>query len=185
MFSFKNNNFIPVLPTVRRNDNTSTILFTNARDEQNIAEWIAHHLLLVFDKVVVFDHLSKVPISSLFKTDFNGRLNIISVNGVGNIKINLMKDALEIASKGNYNWMLYLDADEFLNLNGFIGVKEYLCILFIVISTILSACCCSVNLFILCLYQCIAFAGSKVLHRLINVFNKQFTHFFGRKHTVS
>lgn len=127
MFSYQKNNLLPVLRTnSRRNDNSPVILFTNARDEQNIAEWIAHHLLLGFDKVVVFDHLSKVPISSLIKTDFNGRLNIISVNGVGNIKLNLMKDALEIASKGNYNWMLYLDADEFLNLNGFIGVKEYL-----------------------------------------------------------
>ena len=49
-----------------KNTNTcKVVLFTNARDEPNIAEWIAHHLLLGFDKVFVFDHLSKEPIQSM------------------------------------------------------------------------------------------------------------------------
>jgi hypothetical protein len=127
MFSYKNNNLHPMIITNnRRNDNISSILFTNARDEPNIAEWVAHHLLLGFDKIVVFDHLSKVPISSLIESNFNNRLNIIVVDGSGSIKINLMKKALEIANKGNYSWMLYLDADEFLNLNGFSNIKVYL-----------------------------------------------------------
>jgi hypothetical protein len=110
----------------RRSDNFSSILFTNARDEPNIAEWVAHHLLLGFDKIVVFDHLSNVPISSLIKNNFDNRLNIIKVDSVGAVKLNLMKNALDIANKGNYSWMLYLDADEFLNLNGFSNIKVYL-----------------------------------------------------------
>ena len=126
MFSYKNNNLQPMLVTNnRRSDNNSSILFTNARDEPNIAEWVAHHLLLGFDKIVVFDHLSKVPISSI-NSDFDNRLSIIRVDGAGAIKLNLMKNALEIALKENHSWMLYLDADEFLNLNGFGNIKEYL-----------------------------------------------------------
>ena len=74
MFSHKNNNLQPLLITnSRRNDTTSVILFTNARDEPNIAEWVAHHLLLGFDKVIIFDHLSKVPIKTTIPNDFNGR----------------------------------------------------------------------------------------------------------------
>ena len=127
MFSYKNNNLLPLLNiSSRRTDNSSVILFTNARDEPNITEWIAHHLLLGFDKIVVFDHLSSIPISSLIKTDFNGRLQIIRVNGTGNIKINLMRDALDISNRGNYSWMLYLDADEFFNLNKCANIKQFL-----------------------------------------------------------
>jgi hypothetical protein len=62
----------------------------------------------------------------MIKTNFNGRLNIIRVYGIGNIKVSLMKQAIDIASKGNYSWMLYLDADEFLNLNKFANIKSFL-----------------------------------------------------------
>jgi hypothetical protein len=127
MFSYKNNNLQPMLVTNnRRSDNNSAILFTNARDEPNIAEWVAHHILLGFDKIVVFDHLSKVPISLLINNTFDNKLSIIRVNGEGPIKLSLMKNALEIALKENHSWMLYLDADEFLNINGFRNIKEYL-----------------------------------------------------------
>lgn len=126
MFSYKRNNLIPVLKTSdRRKDNSSVILFTNARDEPNIAEWVAHHILLGFDKVVVFDHLSKIPITNMIATNFNNKLQIISVEGSGNIKIDLMKRAVDIASKQNYSWMLYLDSDEFLYLKT-ANVKNYL-----------------------------------------------------------
>lgn len=126
MFSYKNNNLTPMLITKnRRTDNTSAILFTNARDEPNIAEWVAHHLLLGFNKIVVFDHLSKVPINELIGTDFNGKLQVIRVEGSGNIKIDLINRAVDIASTNNYSWMLYLDSDEFLYLRNK-NVKEYL-----------------------------------------------------------
>jgi hypothetical protein len=127
MFSYKNNNLQPLIVTGnRRSDNNSVILFTNARDEPNIAEWIAHHLLLGFDKIVVFDHLSKMSIQTEIKSNFENKLQILSVNGIGNIKINLMNEALNMAVKGNYSWMLYLDADEYLNLNGLNNIKDYL-----------------------------------------------------------
>lgn len=127
MFSFKNNNLQPVLLTnVRRTDNSSVILFTNARDEPNIAEWVAHHLLLGFDKIIIFDHLSKTPVISTIGTNFHGKLDVINVGGSGNIKLELMQRAIDISSNGNYSWMLYLDADEFLNLNKFTNIKDFL-----------------------------------------------------------
>ena len=126
MFSFKNNNLLPVLPNIRSSNNNSSILFTNARDEPNIAEWVAHHLLLGFDKIIIFDHLSVIPISTTIGNNFNGKLTIIPIDGTGNIKIKLMNDALEIATRENFGWMLYLDADEYINLNRFNTIKEFL-----------------------------------------------------------
>lgn len=127
MFNRQNNNFIPIISDkFRRNDTNLVYLFTNARDEPNIAEWVAHHILLGFDKIIVFDHLSSEPISSKIKTDFNGKLSIIRVNGSGNIKAELMKNAVTMSVTQNVSWMLYLDADEFLVLNKTTNVKEYL-----------------------------------------------------------
>jgi len=47
--------------------NNSVVLFTNARNEKNIKEWAAHHLLLGFDLVYIFDHKSDVPLINVFK----------------------------------------------------------------------------------------------------------------------
>jgi len=127
MFSHKNNNLLPIISErFRRNDANSVYLFTNARDEPNIAEWVAHHLLLGFDKVFVFDHLSNKPISNVLTTDFGGKVKVLRVEGSGNIKLNLMMDAVNISKKDNVSWMLYLDADEFLLLNKYQNVKDYL-----------------------------------------------------------
>jgi len=127
MFSYKNNNLIPVIGDKFRRNNTNLVyLFTNARDEPNIAEWIAHHLLLGFDKIFVFDHLSVFPISSKLGTNFDGKVTVMRVKGTGNIKIKLMKDALNIAKRDNISWMLYLDADEYLLLNKYNNVKDFL-----------------------------------------------------------
>ena len=82
MFGYNNYNLIPILATnSRRTDNYSVILFTNARDEPNIAEWIAHHLLLGFDKVVVFDNLSKNPISLNIKNNFHIIIKKLIITG--------------------------------------------------------------------------------------------------------
>jgi hypothetical protein len=127
MFVQKNNNLILKLSNkFRRNDCNNVYIFTNARDEPNIAEWIAHHLLLGFDKVFVFDHLSIEPIQTKLNTNFDGRLFVERVEGNGNIKQQLMMRAVEICNAHNVSWMLYLDADEFLLLNKLTNVKDFL-----------------------------------------------------------
>jgi hypothetical protein len=107
-------------------------LFCNARDEKNIKEWAAHHLLLGFDYIIIFDHKSIIPLTEVFK-NFDKRVSIIridmdKVNGNDkNIKKHLMNKAINIALKMNFDWFIYLDADEFLILNKFFkGVKHFL-----------------------------------------------------------
>jgi hypothetical protein len=104
-----------------------TILFTNARNEPNIAEWIAHHLILGFDKIVIFDHESDVPIyNQLYGNNFDKKVHIMRIKGKGDIKHVYAKLAIKIARIFKADWMLYLDADEFLYLKNFSDIKTTL-----------------------------------------------------------
>lgn len=101
------------------------ILFTNARDETHIKEWAVHHLLLGFDIVYIFDHRSQRPIRNEFQ-GFKNRIIVERCNMENPVKIPLMKQAVRIAKSAGADWMLYLDADEFLIINHFKGVKRML-----------------------------------------------------------
>ena len=98
------------------------ILFTNARDEKHIKEWVAHHLNLGFDFIHIFDHKSIEPIAKQFKP--NPKLKIEEVNFDGNIKRTCMELAIVIAKQ--YNWMIYLDSDEFMVLNNHNIVHDFI-----------------------------------------------------------
>ena len=102
-----------------------TILFTNARDEKNIREWVAHHILLGFNLIYVFDHKSKIPLSQELNI-FKKGVIVERCEMDGPIKMQLMMKAAQIAAGAGADWMLYLDADEFLVLNAFQNVKEML-----------------------------------------------------------
>lgn len=110
------------------NRNTKYVgLFCNARDEKNIKEWAAHHLLIGFDIIIIFDHKSVIPLKVVFQ-HFDKRVTIIKTDlPDGNIKIPLMVRASKIAKKLQLDWFIYLDADEFIILNGKLtNVKQLL-----------------------------------------------------------
>jgi hypothetical protein len=107
---------------------TKTVgLFCNARDEKNIKEWAAHHLLIGFNYIFIFDHKSIEPLTNVFK-NFDKRVKVIRIElADGNIKMPLMNHAKSISKNLNLDWFIYLDADEFLILNKcFKGVKHFL-----------------------------------------------------------
>jgi hypothetical protein len=119
-------NAIASIDKFRKSDCNLVYLFTNARDEPNIAEWVAHYLLLGFDKIHIFDHKSVTPISQTLGTNFNNTVTVQRVNADGNIKLKMISEAVEIAIQNKASWMLYLDADEFLLLNKINNIKELL-----------------------------------------------------------
>jgi hypothetical protein len=102
-----------------------TILFTNARDEDNILEWVVHHLNLGFDHIFIVDHKSIDPIDSKLKI-IPRELVTVSRNDGDVFNNNLIINAHKYAIGGGYDWMLYLDADEFLVLNYDEDVKSFL-----------------------------------------------------------
>lgn len=92
-------------------------LFCNARDELRIREWVVHHLLLGFDQIVLFDHLSQLPLRKVFES-FDPRVKVLRINSrETNVKLPLMNSATLLAKHYKLDWFLYLDADEFLVLN--------------------------------------------------------------------
>jgi hypothetical protein len=107
-----------------------TILFTNARDEKNILEWIQHHLFLGFDYIYIFDHKSIFPIHTFLQSKHSPTCDLSKVHvfrlDKDIVKINLMKIALQFSIKNNFSWMLYLDCDEFLVLNREKSIQSFL-----------------------------------------------------------
>lgn len=101
------------------------VLFTNVRDENNMKEWCAHHLLLGFDNIFIFDHKSIIPLAEEFSY-FDKRVFIQRCELENPVKIPLMKKAINISKSIQADWILYLDADEFLVLNTFNNVKDLL-----------------------------------------------------------
>lgn len=122
-----NNNFLKKTPQQIRNYGPTkrVILFTNARNEENIREWAAHHLLLGFDCIYIFDHKSNPPLNTYFK-NFDKRVIIERCELKNPVKLKLMQRAVSISRTYNADWFLYLDADEFLVLNNYKGVKHML-----------------------------------------------------------
>lgn len=108
-----------------QNYSRKTILFTNARDEKNMKEWVTHHLLLGFDIIYIFDHKSIIPLKNEFR-NFSKKVIIERIEWENPIKLPLMKYAVNIARRMGVDWMLYLDADEFLVLNNYMGVIHLL-----------------------------------------------------------
>jgi hypothetical protein len=101
-----------------------TIVFTNARDEQNLLEWVHHHLNLGFSHVHIFDHLSITPIDTFIS---HPCVSVERCNDTsGGIKFHFINSALTIARQQNYDWLLYLDSDEFLVLNSADNVSSFL-----------------------------------------------------------
>ena len=108
-----------------QNYSRKTILFTNARDEKNMKEWVIHHLLLGFDIVYIFDHKSIIPLKNEFR-NFSKKVIIERIEWNNPVKMPLMRYAVNIAKQLGVDWMLYLDADEFLVLNSYMGVRHLL-----------------------------------------------------------
>jgi len=134
---YQQQNIFQSISTIKNNTNANKIqplniicnkvcLFTNARDEKHIKEWAAHHLLIGFDKIIIFDHKSKLSLKKEFE-NFDKRVKIINASNLDtSIKITLMNQASQIANLLEMDWMIYLDSDEFIILNKYKNVKQLL-----------------------------------------------------------
>jgi phage terminase Nu1 subunit (DNA packaging protein) len=107
----------------------TSILFTNVRDEQHLLEWIAHHQNIGFTHIHIFDHLSKIPVKSMVQHIPNvtvERKDIQLTEGV-KLKDYFMRIAIQdISIPNQFDWMLYLDADEFLVLPKHANVHNFI-----------------------------------------------------------
>lgn len=93
-----------------------TILFTNARDEYNILEWIKYHKFLGFTTIYIYDHLSIEPIQNIVNKNKINEIIVERIERVNIRKTELMDKSFKYARDKEFMWMLYLDADEYLIL---------------------------------------------------------------------
>ena len=112
-------------------DNEKIILCVNARDEKNMKEWVAHHLLLGFDEIYICDHKSIVPLEGQFDNFNKGkekqRVFVRRSEDIGPVKELFIRQAVKQGIDSNAHWMLYLDADEFLVFNSEVKtVQEFM-----------------------------------------------------------
>jgi len=108
-------------------------LSTNMRDETNVLEWIAYHLIIGFDRILIIDHASKIPIQSqVSKYKFRDRVKVIRLGvnyHAGNFKKYILNNLVApfMKSRPKVEWFIHLDGDEYINLNGnFNSVRRFL-----------------------------------------------------------
>ena len=95
---------------------TNYIISTNARDENNIIEWIIYHLLIGFDKVVIIDHKSIKSIKQLIEPyKWKHRVEIIKSELDGCVKMHFLnKIIIPYMIKNCKKYFIHLDADEYI-----------------------------------------------------------------------
>jgi hypothetical protein len=98
-------------------------LFTNCRDEHNIIEWALYHALLGFDQIVIYDHLSIVPITS-YLSNRVPNVVVIRENQRDRVKMKLCREAYSYALKRKFTHLIYLDSDEYLVLKQHATVQK-------------------------------------------------------------
>jgi len=125
MFVLENKNIRELSSNIIYGPTKKVVLFTNARNEKNMREWAAHHLLIGFDLIIIFDHKSNIPLKSVFH-NFDKRVKVVRCNLNNPVKLELMNRAINIAKFLKTDWFIYLDADEFIVLNKYNGVKQML-----------------------------------------------------------
>ncbi len=98
-------------------------LFANIKDEENVVEWALHHARFGFERIHIFDHVSATPISNLlepYQTTFKEKgVSVVCkvIDWALPMKMRCMNYALEMCKQEKVDWILYIDADEYLSLH--------------------------------------------------------------------
>ena len=104
------------------------IISTNVRDESNILEWIIYHLLLGFDKVVIIDHKSIIPVSKLIMPyQWKHRVEVIRNETEGPVKMFFLnKIIIPYMKKNCRKYFIHLDGDEYIYIKNNKSIEELL-----------------------------------------------------------
>ena len=98
-------------------------LFSNIKDEENVAEWCLHHARFGFETIYIFDHQSETPISKDLEpiqeriAKYGTKIEIQVIDWKLPIKTRAMNEALSLCKKNNVDWLIYIDGDEYLSLH--------------------------------------------------------------------
>jgi hypothetical protein len=94
------------------------LLSVNVKDEHNLGEWIHYHLLLGFDFILIWDDGSQPPVQTSHE-----KVVVIPQHSK---KIDYMTDSVAFAKRHGYDWILHLDADEYLYLGVNVRLDDFM-----------------------------------------------------------
>lgn len=97
----------------------SILLAMNCRDEANIREWVLYHSTLGLqptDGILIFDDMSQTPVQNHLHEWkwFPSLLPNITIQRTHKGKFEYMRMALSFAKENRFDWLLYIDADEYI-----------------------------------------------------------------------
>ena len=99
-----------------------------ANEELYVKEWLDHHLNIGFDKIILFNNdnnqdILKNTINNSFCKEDLEKIIIINFSGYKDFQLNLQNAVLYYIP---FKWCMILDGDEFLKLNFWNNIKEYI-----------------------------------------------------------
>lgn len=113
------NKFLEILD----NKSEDYVICTCAKNEANyIVEWVNHHLKLGFDHIYIHNNDDDQSIIKQLLED-NNKVTLIDYSGKKAFQFKMIED-FYITRK--FKWCAFIDCDEFITLNGFNNIKEYI-----------------------------------------------------------
>lgn len=106
-------------------DKDKYLVFTCAKNENEyIKEWIEHYLKLGFDKIIICDNNDDDVLENLLSQYIsNGTVELFDFRRCASFQVQMYS---VFAQYSNYKWCGYFDCDEFLELNCYDNIKEFL-----------------------------------------------------------
>jgi hypothetical protein len=104
------------------------ILSTNIRDEKNILEWIIYHLLIGFDRIVIIDHKSIIPVKTLIEPyHWKHKIDVIRNESEGPVKMTFLNNII-IPYMTRYckKYFIHLDGDEYIYIKDNLMIDTFL-----------------------------------------------------------
>ncbi|MDD5271544.1 MAG: Stf0 family sulfotransferase [Methylovulum sp.] len=101
-------------------------IVAQARGEEYIVnQWIAYHLMIGFDKIFLFDHLSDPPLSDVVDKAFEDKVELRRVTKDAVIQRAVYDYAFRQLCN-DMDWIAFIDLDEFIVLKNHGNIKDFL-----------------------------------------------------------
>lgn len=116
---YQYNNYLMSL----NNKTEEYVICSPAKFEKNyILEWVNYHIKLGFDHIYIYNNDDDQNIIKEILKD-NKKVTIINYQYKKNFKKELL---IDFYTNGYFKWCAFIDCDEFITLNGYSNIKDYI-----------------------------------------------------------
>ena len=116
-------NYLNLFLKTMYNNNNEYVICCCAKNEQHyISEWVDYHLKLGFDHIYIYNNDDDQSIlQKIF--DNNNKVSLIDYSSKKEIQKKYIADFYVC---GSFEWCAFIDCDEFITLNGYDNIKDYI-----------------------------------------------------------